>query len=1245
MWRLEKRRDDGDVTSGVEREAAEAQLREGPVAASAGVVDTALHAWRQQLSTVGGPSPLLHFVDAPTTRVELSSTHPGGLPQFISGKSTLLSNLIRDEIALRGAKRAADRITTKGIELSTVRGIDAVHLAVGLAQWTHQGEDFSAPVLLRPLAIRRYGRDYEVKLRGATTANPELVRALREQFGIVLDPDEFVALSESGGVFKPQPVIDRLRSLAAGLEWFTVQPRLLVSSFAAVGHSLLDDAAKLDHPILDAVAGDEGAVGLVRSSFTPVDAPGQDDRPPSTDTLLLDADVEQENVIAQIGAGNSLVVTTLPGTGGTQTIVNAIGVLASQHKRVLVVSPRRSTLEGIRHRLTKVGLPGLCASPSTLRRDLIQAITRNERAIPPQVGEVDDALVRLRRVLIDYRTSLQAKDPDLRVSVIDALEALSKLSKLPHPPGTLVRLDRQTLVGLAAGRSRAAEALEGAAALGEFRYGPGDSPWYGASFDTTAEAQETHDLAKRLHRKDLPQLLERAYGLIGQTQMRPFESIDELGIYLRLLADIRETLDRFQPDVFDRSLADLIVATSPRKDSAAMSSASRRRLKALAKEYLRPGAHVPDMNAALRRIQQQRTLWQRYVTTGAPPEVPLGIADVEQAYQTVAAKLELVDQPLGIADTPDRLGRLAIPSLVRTISELAAESEVLHNLQERTAILAGLREQGLGELIIDLSQRHVPRTRLADELELAWWQSMLELVLTEDRGLLGANTSVVERLESDFRLVDEAHASASGQLLASLLADTWKIGLVDHATEGMALRSLLKRDRPLRAAELEQAAPTLSRVLAPVWLVSPYEVPRIPESASFDAVFLVDAGATLLAENVDAIRRARQVVAFGDPVTQSPSPFEIRLTDQEATPEQHADIAELHRESALEQLSSVLPTLMLTRSYRAGGEDLAELVNERFYGGQIDSLPWAGSFLGHGSLSLDYVPGGLGMPDPVTGAVESVDVEVERVVELVLEHASNRPKESLMVVTASDKHAVRVQQAVLAAFSRRADLSDFLLRERAEPFTVLTLEQSVAESRDRVIFSIGYGLTPHGRVLSDFGALGQPGGDRLLAVGMTRARRSMVIVSCVRPEDLDQNRIQHGILALARILTDTSRRASEDQATHEAEPMLVDLATRLETLGMRVDMGYRGKLALVASWGGRAVVVECDEELGDASLRESLRLRPDVLRRLGWHYVRVHSFDLFADAEAVAQRVAGVLGLNTTEHLDTAPIAVQVPRH
>ena len=36
--------------------------------------------------------------------------------------------------------------------------------------------------------------------------------------------------------------------------------------------------------------------------------------------------------------------------------------------------------------------------------------------------------------------------------------------------------------------------------------------------------------------------------------------------------------------------------------------------------------------------------------------------------------------------------------------------------------------------------------------------------------------------------------------------------------------------------------------------------------------------------------------------------------------------------------------------------------------------------------------------------------------------------------------------------------------------------------------------------------------------------------------------------------------------------------------------------------------------------------RPSVLRRLGWHFHRVHSFDLFADPERVALRVASIVG-------------------
>ncbi|MCB2791995.1 hypothetical protein KQ881_15565, partial [Listeria monocytogenes] len=87
---------------------------------------------------------------------------------------------------------------------------------------------------------------------------------------------------------------------------------------------------------------------------------------------------------------------------------------------------------------------------------------------------------------------------------------------------------------------------------------------------------------------------------------------------------------------------------------------------------------------------------------------------------------------------------------------------------------------------------------------------------------LSANTSVLDRLEADFRLVDEAHASATGKQLAWMLAETWKIGIVDWPDEAKALKKLLTTTSPT-AASLNAAAPHLARPLAPVWLVSPYE--------------------------------------------------------------------------------------------------------------------------------------------------------------------------------------------------------------------------------------------------------------------------------------------------------------------------------------------------------------------------------------------------------------------------------------
>ena len=273
-------------------------------------------------------------------------------------------------------------------------------------------------------------------------------------------------------------------------------------------------------------------------------------------------------MLARITAGHSLAVHTLPGTGGTQTVINAVGALVRDGKRVLVVSARRSTLEGVRHRLTGIGLPGLAVSPRDLQRDLIRAIGRNEKAEQPKVGDIDDALVRLRGVLRDYRAAVTARHPSLGVSVLDVL-APPRGAGEPHTgadgrgPVRPRRPRQRSRPPVRRRPRRSPRRLASASSASA----PTTRPGTACRSPRRCRRASAHALAGKLHRQDVPNLLERGYELIAQTRMRPFQTIAELGVYLRLLQGIRDSLDRFSPTVFERPLGELIQAhgAAPRR--------------------------------------------------------------------------------------------------------------------------------------------------------------------------------------------------------------------------------------------------------------------------------------------------------------------------------------------------------------------------------------------------------------------------------------------------------------------------------------------------------------------------------------------------------------------------------------------------------------------------------------------------------------------------------------------------------
>jgi hypothetical protein len=213
----------------------------------------------------------------------------------------------------------------------------------------------------------------------------------------------------------------------------------------------------------------------------------------------------------------------------------------------------------------------------------------------------------------------------------------------------------------------------------------------------------------------------------------------------------------------------------------------------------------------------------------------------------------------------------------------------------------------------------------------------------------------------------------------------------------------------------------------------------------------------------------------------------------------------------------------------------------------------------------------------------------------------------------------------------RPDLQEYFTSRTTEPFISVSVEQAQGLSRDRVIFSLGFGRTPHGRVLSDLGILGTDGGDRLLAIGLTGARRHLRIVSCFTADELSDARLDPVARALGTILRDADNPTAFDDQAGDPDPMLIDLSKRLTKLGLDVSLNHHGVIPLVASYGGVCIALDTDQELLKHSIRESLRLRPQALARLGWHYMRVHLFELFADPDQVAHRIARRAGAIASE--------------
>ena len=1225
-------------------------------------VAAAVRTWQRHLVDLGGRNTLLWHRDLPSGTLELTNAHPSGLAMLLAGRATRLSDLFREPAALAEARRRARVIRAKTTELHEERGIAAGFVAVGMATWQVTGASRppAAPVLLRSCVLRPRGaaqEDFDLDLGPDVELNPVLEHYLRSEQGLDVDADALADMATVTGAFDAEPVYSALAAGCEAVPGFTIAPRLVLGTFSYAKLPMVADLAAqadtlADHDVVAALAGDPSALKAVRTTVPePVTDPD-----PDREHLVLDADSSQQAVIDAVRSGANLVVKGPPGTGKSQTIANLIASLAADGRRVLFVAEKRAAIDAVVSRLQRLGLGDLVLDAydgATNRRRLAQGLGATlERALEvtdPDTAAVERTLIERRTRLVEHSRALHEKREPWGVSAWDAQLALATLSARPHAPTSRVRVHGKALLSLS--RDRVAElsrALTEAASLGAWTAGLEDDPWYAARVTSPEEAAQALEICSRLASGGLEALRRQLGETLREAGLPEAQSPADWAAALEILEQVRQTLEVFRPEVFDVPLVDFVAATGSSsyrsQHGIKLGWWARLRLRRQARRLLRPGAPPPDLHQRLQLAQRQRVEWQQLAGAGARPEVPSGLEEAARAWVALAAELAWLGQRLAQTSGGGDLLGSPLDALQVRLALLASRPDRLAVVPRVVTVLDELRAAGMGPLVDDLAARGVHVDDVAPEVDFVWWTSLLDDITVRDPAYGAHDGEFLRRVGSEYIEADHAHLEGTVDRVRAAVGRRLREVLADHPDQEALVRaeaSRSRRHRPLRDL-LPRAGDVLTTV-KPCWAMSPLVVASVlPPGRWFDVVIFDEASQVPPAQAVSAISRATQVVVAGDERQLPPTSFFTAADDADAAPETEALTEGF--ESVLDVLTAALPVRRLTWHYRSLDERLIAFANTHVYNGSLVTFP--GTSLDP-VVRLDLVDGSA-LVQPGQEAIESTEVEVDRVVQLVLEHARRRPEESLGVITLGIKHATRIEDALRAALADAPGVGSFFDEGAPERFFVKNLERVQGDERDAIILSIGFGKTPHGRVLHRFGPLNLEGGERRLNVAITRARRRMTVVAAFGADDMDPARLKaRGAVMLRDFLayaaaggsTGSASGGVEDAARAAApgsglDPLVADFAERLRWEGLVVHERYgssRHQLDLAVEdprRRGRVLVAVETDGPGYAAMtstRDRDRLRIEQLRRLGWEHVRIWSTDLFRDPARDVARVTAAL--------------------
>ena len=307
-------------------------------------------------------------------------------------------------------ERKLNAIISKSRTWVQETGMNVMQVAFGFLEWSDdtQTESSYAPLILLQVELKKtrtpQGAKYSIV---GTGDEPELNAVLGEKLRI----DFAMELPKFEGSSLEVYFAEIDKALPKKRNW-RVRRQVAIGVFPSARMAMYHDLdpkqpgfpnSEIVHSLL---AGSETAGASPFADEYAVDEPEIEGKVPC---LVLDADSSQFSALADIGDKKNLAIEGPPGTGKSQTIVNAIAAALGEGKKVLFVAEKLAALNVVKVRLEAVGLGEfllpLQAEKST-REQVIESIrTRLDMRDTRAVRDYDDKLKEFRRVrkqLADY---------------------------------------------------------------------------------------------------------------------------------------------------------------------------------------------------------------------------------------------------------------------------------------------------------------------------------------------------------------------------------------------------------------------------------------------------------------------------------------------------------------------------------------------------------------------------------------------------------------------------------------------------------------------------------------------------------------------------------------------------------------------------------------------------------------------------------------------------------------------------